>query len=75
MQETTRRSVWAKLVALSFIGLVLLCNLWFAFYISATAAPEWLGLCFQIFAAIAISSGTILSLTALYRRINPQPGE
>lgn len=75
MQETTRRSVWAKLMALSFIGLVLLCNMWFAFYISATTPPWWLGLFFQIFAAIAISSGTILSLTALYRRTNLEPGE
>jgi hypothetical protein len=75
MQETTRRSIWAKVVALSFIGLILLCNIWFAFYIGATPPPWWLGLCFQIFAAIAISSSIILSLTALYRRINLEPGE
>lgn len=75
MHNPTKHSIWAKFVAVSFIGLVLLCNLWFAYYISASPAPWWLGLAFQIFVVTAISSGTVLGLRKLVQRLGSEPGE
>jgi hypothetical protein len=42
MRQDIRSSIWARLLALSFIVLILLGNVWFVLFVTGQRAPVWL---------------------------------
>ena len=57
LQGNWRNSVWAKLVAVSFVVLILLGNIWFVFAFLKDSPPVWVNTGFFLFVITSFVGG------------------
>jgi len=65
MRLETRQSWLAKSLALNFILLVILGNIWFVHFVTAQAAPDWMSLSFQGLVSLALILSVALAIYAV----------
>ncbi|MFW7378034.1 MAG: hypothetical protein ACOH5I_04440 [Oligoflexus sp.] len=65
MRAETRQSWLAKLLAITFILLVVLGNIWFVKFVTGQIAPHWMIYTFEALASLAIVLGVTLGIYAI----------
>ncbi len=65
-----KQSLWTKLIAACFIGLILLGNIWLVMAFSAKVPPVWLQTCFVSLAGAVFVFGAALGAEQLMRKIS-----
>ncbi len=67
--EDWRRSLWTKLIAGCFIGLIIIGNLWLVQRFSIDVPPFWLQACFVILTGAIFVFGAALLAERLYLKV------
>lgn len=66
MSPVLRKHIFTKLVAVGFIFLILLGNIWFGLSLTTTETPIWIQTLFGIGILWVITFGVLLCLYAIY---------
>lgn len=69
MNQSWKRSFWTKLIAVCFIGLVVLGNIWLVQRFSLDVPPLWLQTCFVGLTGAIFVFGAALLAEQLMQRI------
>jgi hypothetical protein len=69
MDRSRYRSLPARLIALSFIALILLGNCWFVLALIGWRIPQWFSLLSYVAVSMALAGGLWLTAIGLRRRL------